>query len=131
MRTIVTRTCLSLIAAGVISTTSRADDWTSPKEVAKSAQGFASAAKTLDEAIKDVAKGSPLVAEVKSLSESAAKLCDSVDKGALYDDAKKDFGKIQSGYAAFEAGLNKAHDIHNEKPVAAAANKAKAALEKL
>ena len=131
MRTIVARTCLSLIAAVAISTTSSADDWTSPKEVAKSAKAFAGAAETLQKAIKDVDANSPLVAEVKSLSKSAAKLCESVDKGASYDDARKDFRKIESGYAAFESNLKKAHDIHHEKPVADAAKKAKATFEEL
>lgn len=131
MRRIVAWTCLGFIAAGVLSATSRADDWTSPKEVAKSAKAFAGTAETLQKAIKDVVEDSPLVAEVKSLSKSAAKLGDSIDKGALHEDAKKDFGKIESGYAAFAGELKKAHDIHHEKPVADAAKKAKVAFEEL
>ena len=131
MRTTVAGIFLSLSLVGALSAASPADDWTSPKEVAMSAKAFAGAAETLQKAIKDVVEDSPLVTEVGSLSKSAAKLRDSVDKGALYEDAKKDLRKIESGYAAFESNLKKAHDIHHEKPVADAAKKAKAAFEEL
>jgi len=58
-------------------------------------------------------------------------LTGSCTKGATYEDAKKDFGKMESGYARFEAGLKKAHDVHNEKPVADAAKNVKATFEQL
>ncbi|MCA1685517.1 MAG: hypothetical protein LC745_05935, partial [Planctomycetia bacterium] len=98
MRTIVARGFLSLVAAGALSAAVRADDWTGPKDVAQSAHEFAGAAEKLQKAIKDVNEDSPLVAEVRSLSNSATQLHDSVAKGAKYPDAMKDFRKIESGY---------------------------------
>ena len=131
MRTIMARSLLSLIAVVVLSADARADDWTGPKDVARSAHEFAVAADHLQKAIKDVNDGSPLVAEVRSLSKSAAQLHDSVANGAAYQDAKKDFQKIESGYAHFETGLKKAHDVHHEKPAADAAKKVKATFDQL
>ncbi len=131
MRTSLTRSLLTFIAAGVLATAARADDWTGPKDVAKSAREFAYATQQLQKAIKDVDEDSPLVAELLSLSKSAARLQDAVDKGAKYEDAKQDFGKIEGGYAHFEAGLKKAHDVHHEKPVAESAKKVKATFDGL
>ena len=131
MKIMLTRSLGSLIAVCALSTVARADDWTGPKQVAKSAQEFAGAAEKLQKAIKDVEEDSPLVAEAGALSKSATKLHDSVDKGGTYADAKKDFGKVKSAYTRFEAGLKKAHDIHHEKPVADAEKKAKTMLERL
>jgi len=42
-----------------------------------------------------------------------------------------DFRKIENGYARFEAGLKKAHDVHHEKPVADAARSVKASFDRL
>jgi hypothetical protein len=131
MTTSLTRSLLSLIAATVLSAAARADDWTGPKDVSKAAREFAAATQQLQKAIKDVDEDSPLVAELLSLSKSAARLRDAVDKGAKYEDAKRDFGKIEVGYAHFEAGLKKAHDVHHEKPVAESAKKVKATFDVL
>lgn len=131
MRTMMVRTLLSVIAAGALSAAAWADDWTNPKDVARSAHEFAGAAERLQTAVKDVNEDSPLVAEVRSLSKSAARLHDSVDKGATYEDAMKDFHKIESSYTHFEAGLKKAHDVHHEKPVADAAKKVKTTFDQL
>ena len=130
-RTLFARGILLLLATGAISASAWADDWTSPKEVAKSAQEFATSAEKLQKAIKDIQEDSPLVAEVGNLSKSAARLHDSVDKGGTYDDAKEDFRKIEAGYARFEAALKKAHDIHHEKPVEDAAKKLKTSIDAL
>jgi hypothetical protein len=131
MSTLLTRTLLSFIAAGALSAAARADDWTGPRDVSRSARQFASATEQLREAIRDVDEDSPLVAEVLSLSKSATRLQDAVDKGATYEDARPDFRKIESGYAHFEAGLKKAHDVHHEKPVAESAKKVKATFDQL
>ncbi|GAC1306158.1 MAG: hypothetical protein NVSMB14_12530 [Isosphaeraceae bacterium] len=131
MKRTLARSLLSLIAVGTLATAVRADDWTSPKEVAKAAHDFSGASQTLQQAIKDVDEESELVAEIGSLSKSAAELHKSVSKGAAYEDAKKDFRKIESGYARFEAKLKKAHDIHHEKPVADAAKKVKSTFDQL
>lgn len=131
MRTTVSRSLLPLLAVGLLSAAAPADDWTGPKEVAKAAREFATAAETLQKAIKGVDDDSPLAEEVFSLSKSATRLHDSVDKGATCEDAKKDFRKVESGYAHFEAGLKKAHDVHHEKPVAEAAKNAKASFDQL
>ena len=131
MRMRIVPSLLLLMAVGPPSITARADDWTSPKEVAKSAHDFASSTEQLKKTIKDVDENSPLVMEIASLSKLAAQLDDSVAKGAVYEDAKKDFRKIESGYAHFEAGLKKDHDIHHEIPVVNAAKKAKASFEQL
>jgi len=80
MRTTMARSLLALIAAAAISASAWADDWTGPKDVAKSAHEFAGAAEKLQKAIKDVNEDSPLVAEVRSLSHSAAQLHDAVAK---------------------------------------------------
>ncbi len=125
------RRLFPVVAAVVFAAAARAEDWTGPKDVATSAHGFAGAAEKLQKAIKEVNEDSPLVAEVRSLSKSAAGLHDSVANGATYDDALKDFRKIESGYAHFEAGLKKAHDVHHEKPVADAAKKARATFDQL
>ncbi|GAC1472067.1 MAG: hypothetical protein NVSMB9_18890 [Isosphaeraceae bacterium] len=116
---------LSLIASTALSATTHAETWTGPKEVAQSAQEFAGAAETLQNAIKDVDDTSPLVDEVRSLAKSATRLHHSVADGAMYPDAKNDFRKIETSYAHFQAGLKKAHDIHHEKPVADAVKKVK------
>lgn len=121
----------SLIAAGALSGAVWADDWTSRKAVAKSAQELADTTEKLQKAIKDVDQDSPLIAEVGTLSKSAHKLLDSVENEATHEDAKKDFGKIETGYVHFEAGLKKAHDIHHEKPVADAAKKVKSTFDQL
>jgi hypothetical protein len=131
MRTYFTRGLLSLLAAGALSVFARADDWTSPKDVSKSAGEFANATKQLLNAIREVDQDSPLVAEVLSVSKSAARLQDAVDKGTTYEAAKQDFRKLENGYAHFEAGLKKAHDVHHEKPVAGQAKKLKAAFDQL
>jgi hypothetical protein len=131
MRTFFTRGLLSLIAAGALSGSTRADDWTSPKEVSKSAREFANATKQLRDAIREVDEDSPLVAEVLSLSKSAARLQDAVGKGATYEAAKQDFRRLENGYPHFEAGLKKAHDVHHEKPVAEQAKRVKAAFDQL
>ena len=125
------RSLLSVIAAGALSAAAWADNWTSSKDVARSAYEFAGAAERLQKAIKDVNEDSPLVAEVRSLSKTADRLRDSVDKGATYEDAMKDFHKIESSFAHFDAGLKKAHDVHHEKPVADAAKKAKTTFDQL
>jgi len=131
MRTSLTRSLPSFIAAVVLATAARADDWTGPKDVAKSARDFANATRQLQKAIKDVDEDSPLVAEVLSLSKSAARLRDAVDEGAKYGDARQDFGKIEGDYAHFEAGFKKAHDVHHERPVAESAKKVKATFDVL
>ena len=131
MRTLPTRSLLALVAAGLLSVAARAGDWTGPKDVSRSAREFANATQQLQQAIRDVDEDSPLVAEVLSLSRSAARLRDAVDKGATYEDAKQDFRKIESGYAHFEAGLKKAHDVHHEKPVAEKAKEVKATFDQL
>ena len=131
MRTMVSRSLLSLLAVGLLSAAAPADDWTGPKDVAKAAREFSAAAEKLQKAIKDVNENSPLAAELLSLSKSGTRLHDSVDKGATYEDAKKDFRKVEGGYAHFEAGLKKAHDVHHEKPVADAAMKVKATFDQL
>src|SRR3954452_3583261 len=131
MRTFLTRSLFSLIAAGVLSAAARAEDWTGPKDVSKAAREFADATQQLQKAIKDVDEDSPLVAEVLALSKSAARLRDAVEKGAKYEDARQDFGKIEGDYAHFEAGFKKAHDVHHEKPVAESAKKVKATFDGL
>jgi len=131
MRTLLTGGFLSVIAAVVLSLATRADDWTGPKEVSRSAREFADATQQLQKAIRDVDEDSPLVAEVLSLSKSAARLRDAVDKGANYEDARQDFRKIEDGYAHFEAGLKKAHDVHHEKPVEEKAKQVKATFDQL
>ena len=125
------RTLLSLIAASTLCVTVRADIWTGPKDVARSAHDFADTTEKLQKAIKDVNQDYTLIAEVRALSKSADKLHDSVEKGATYEDAKKDFDKIETGYAHFEAGLKKAHDVHHEKPVADTAKKVKTTFDQL
>ncbi len=131
MRTIVSKSLLSIVAAGALATATRADDWTGPKDAAKSAREFADAAEKVQKAIKDVDEDSPLVAEVGSLAKSAARLRDSVTKGAMYEEAKGGFRKLEAGYAHFEAGLKGAHDVHHEEPVADAAKGLKAAFDRL
>ena len=131
MRTRMARSLLSLVAVGALSAVARSDDWAGLKDVAQSAHEFATAAEKLQNTIKDVNEDSPLVAEARSLSKTAAQLHDAVSKGATYSNAKKDFGKIESGYTHFEAGLKKAHDVHHEKPVADAAKKLKATFDQL
>jgi len=131
MRTHVAKTLLSLIAGSTLAAAARADEWTGPKEVAGSAREFAAAAERLQKAIQEVNQDSPLVAEVRTLSTSAARLHDSVAKGAAYEDVKNDFRTIEVGYGRFEADLKKAHDVHHEKPVADAAKKVKATFDQL
>jgi hypothetical protein len=131
MRILLMSSLLSFTAAGGLSVAARADDWTSPRDVSRSAREFADATQQLHKAIKDVDEDSPLVAEVFSLSNAATRLQDAVDKGARYEAAKQDFHKIESGYAQFEANLKKAHDVHHEKPVAELAKKVKAAFDGL
>lgn len=131
MRTRLTRGFLLLVAASALAVSAQADNWTGPKEVSKSAREFADATQQLQKAIRDVNEDSPLVAEVLSLSKSAARLQDAVDKGATYEAAKPEFRKIASGYAHFEAGLKKAHDVHHEKPVAEKAKQVKMTFDQL
>jgi len=131
MSMLVSRSLLSLLAVGLLPAAARADDWTGPKDVANAAREFAAAAETLQKAIKDVNEDSPLAEELQSLSRSAFRLHNSVDKGATYGEAKKDFGTVEGGYAHFNAGLKKAHDVHHEKPVAAAARRVQAAFDAL
>lgn len=122
---------LSLITASALSASAGADDWTSPKDVSKSAREFANATQQLQKAVREVDEDSPLVAELSSLAKSAARLQDAVDKGATYETARQDFRKIEGGYAHFEAGLKDAHDVHHEKPVAETAKKVKATFNRL
>jgi 1,4-alpha-glucan branching enzyme len=131
MRMSVARSLLSLIVAGSLSAAARAENWTGPKDVARSAHEFAVAAEKLQKFIKDVNEDSPLAAEIRALSKSASLLHDSVEKGGTYEDAKKAFRKIESDYAHFEAGLKKAHDVHHEKPVEDASKIAKTKFERL
>jgi len=131
MRMVLVRGFLALIAAGTLATGARADDWTSPRDVSRSAHEFATTAEQLQAAIKDVDAESPLVAEVGTLARSATRFHDSVAKGATYQDATKDFGKIEGGYTHFESALKKAHDVHHEPPVAAAGKKFKATFDRL
>ncbi len=131
MGTIVSRILLPLLTVVLLSAAPRADDWTGPKEVAKAAREFATATEKLQKAIKDVKEDSSLAAEVLSLSRSTTQLHDSVEKGATYEKAKKDFRKIESGYVHFEAELKKAHEVHHEKPVAETAKRAKATFDQL
>lgn len=131
MRTMVTSRLLSLIAVGALFATARADDWTTPKDVARSAHEFGAAGLKLQKAIRDAVEDSPLVAEVGNLSKAADRLHDSVDKGAKFEEARKDFRKVEQDYAHFQDGLKKAHDVHHEKPVEEASKKAKAAFDQL
>ena len=55
---------------------------------------LASNEEQLQKAIKDVNEDSPLAAELLSLSKSATRLHDSVDKGATSEDAMKEAGRL-------------------------------------
>ena len=125
------RSFLALVMTVVLPAVVRADQWTGPKEVAQAAQEFAAVAQRLQKAIHEVSGESPLAPEMKRLSKSASQLHDAVQKGAPYEDALKDFRKIERDYAHFEAGLKKAHDVHHDKQVEADVKKTKAAFDHL
>jgi len=131
MRTPAMKTLLSLVVAGTLAASARAEEWTSPKDVAKAAHEFMGAAQQLQKTIKDAVADSPLVEEVRLLAKSAGQIEDAVKQGATYEVASKDFRKVEADYAHFEAGLKKAHDVHHEQPVEVAAKKAKATFDQL
>jgi hypothetical protein len=131
MKTILTSGFLALIAAGVFPASTRADQWTGPEEVARAARDFAEEAGRLQAAIHDVSEESPLAAEVQHLSKAALRFHDAVAKGAAYDDALREYRKIERDYAHFEGGLKEAHDVHHDERVVAEVKKTKAAFDRL
>jgi hypothetical protein len=131
MRIVLTSSLLTLAIIGVNPAAVRADQWTGPKEAAQAAREFADATRRLQKAIHDVSEESPLAGEVQDLSKSAGRLHDAVQKGTAYEDALKDYRKIERDYAHFEGGLKKAHDVHHDDQVVAEVKKTKAAFDRL
>lgn len=131
MKRLLSKSLLTLVAAGAVTTVALADHWTGPEEVAKAAHEFAEAAKHLHRSIHDVAEDSPLVGEVHRLAKSARHFHKAVEEGATYEHAVKDFRKIAHRFDHFEKGLKEDHDVHHDEHVVANAKKAKAAFEHL
>ena len=128
MKTRMTRSLMTLVAAGAVTTVALADHWTGPKEVAKAAHDFADAATHLHKSIHAVAGDSPLVAEVHGLAKSATHFQKTVEKGATYEHAVKDFRKIGHDFDHFEKALKKDHDAHHDEHVVADAKRTNAAF---
>ncbi len=131
MKNLLSRSLLTMAAAGVLSTAALADHWTGPKEVAKAAHDFGEATMHLHKAIHAVAEDSPLVKEVHGLARSSQHFHRVVEKGATYEHVIKDFREIEHDYAHFQEALKKDHDVHHDRHVVADAKKMKAAFDHL
>ena len=128
MKTRLTRSLMTLVAAGAVTSVALADHWTGPKEVAKAAHAFEDAAKHLHKSIHAVSEDSPLVEEVHGLAKSAEHFHKAVEKGTTYEHVVKDYRKIEHDYAHFEKALKDDHDVHHDDHVVADAKKMKQAF---
>ena len=94
-----------------------------PGEIARAAFAFGEAAKRLQQAVRDVAEDSPLVAQLGRLSQAAGHLRQAVEKGEGSEHAVGDFRALESEYGRFEVALKKDHDAHHDDRVIAEAKK--------
>ena len=131
MKTLLATSLMALAAAGSLAAVAPAAEWTSSKEVAEAARGFAEATKLLHKSIHAVDEDSPLVKEVGDLEKSARHFHKAVADGAAYEHAIKDFEKIAQDYDHFEKALKEDHDVHHDEHVVADAKKAKSAFDHL
>ena len=93
------------------------------KEIAKAAFVFGEAAKRLQQAVREVAEDSPLVAQLGRLCKSADHLREAFEKGNGGGHAAEDFRAIEGEYGRFEAALKKDHDAHHDDQVVADSKK--------
>ena len=94
-----------------------------PDEIAKATSAFVEATKRLQQAVREVAEDSPLVADLGRLSRSAGDLRQAVEKGEGSEHAVEDFRAIEGEYGRFEVALKKDHDAHHDDRVVAEAKK--------
>lgn len=117
MRRMYAYTLCGLLALLWASGVARADHWTSRAEVAKAAHDLADRAEHFHELLHDLSKRSHVASAAHRLADSAEHFHRSVEQGASYRHALRDFERVRRDFFHLSQDYRQAHDAHHNRHV--------------